>query len=85
VDINKNLLLSPPLITELVNNDPLIESDKNESSDASIIDDTIYIISRTTILDPIPRVVEATINKKDELENPPSRSRILKIRRSRFK
>jgi hypothetical protein len=92
VDINESLLLL--LITiELVNNDPLIESDKDELSDASIIDDTIYIIPRDkiTILDPIlrvPRVMEAVgaiINKKDELENPPSRSGIPKIKRGRPK
>jgi hypothetical protein len=92
VDINESLLLL--LITiELVNNDFLIKSDKDELSDALIIGNTIYIIPRdkTTILDPIlrvPRVVGAVgviINKKDELENPPFRSRIPKIKRSRPK
>jgi hypothetical protein len=91
VDINESQPL--PLTTELVDNDPLIKSDKNKSSDASIIGDTIHVIPRdkTTILDPIPRVpravraVEATINKKDELENPPSKSIIPKIKRNRPK
>jgi hypothetical protein len=89
VNINKSLLLL--ITTELINNDPLIKSDKDESSNILIIGNTIYIISRdkTTILDPIPRVprvvgvVGAIINKKDELENPPSRSGIPKIRRGR--
>jgi hypothetical protein len=83
----------PPTITELVDNDPLIESDKDKSSDASIISNTIHVIPRdkTTILDPIlrvPRVIGAVgviINKKDKLENPPSRSGIPKIKRSRSK
>jgi hypothetical protein len=92
VDINETLL--PPLIiTELINNDPSIKSNKDESSDALIIDNTIHIIPRdkTTILDPIPRVPRAVevirviINKKDELENPPSRSGIPKTKRSRPK
>jgi hypothetical protein len=92
VNINESLLLLL-ITTELVNNDPLIKSNKNKSLDALIIGDTIYIIPRdkTTILDPIlriPRVVGvigAIINKKDELENPPSRSRIPKIKRGRPK
>jgi hypothetical protein len=92
VDINEILLLLL-IITELVNNDPLIKPDKDESSDALIIGNTIYIIPRdkTTILDLIPRVprvvgvVGAIINKKDELENPPSRSGIPKIKRGRPK
>jgi hypothetical protein len=92
VDINESLLLLL-IITELVNNDLLIKPDKDESSDALIIGNTIHIIPRdkTTILDPILRVprvigvVEVIINKKDELENPPSRSRIPKIKRSRPK
>jgi hypothetical protein len=91
VDINESQ--SSPPTTELVDNDPLIESDKDKSSDASIIGDTIHIIPRdkTTILDSIPRVsrtvgaVGTIINKKDELENPPSRSEIPKTRRSRLK
>jgi hypothetical protein len=82
VDINESPL---PPTTELVNNDPLIESDKDESSNALIIGDTIYIIPRITILDPIPRAVGVIINKKDELENSPSRSGIPKIRRGRPK
>jgi hypothetical protein len=89
VDINESP--PPPTTTELVDNDPLIKSDKDESSDTSTIGDTIHVIPRdkTTILDPIPRVpravgaVGATINKKDELENPPFRSEIPKIRRGR--
>jgi hypothetical protein len=93
VDINESLLLLPLITIELINNDLLIESDKNESSDALIISNTIYIIPRdkTTILDPILRVPRAVgavgviINKKDELENPSSRSRIPKIKRSRPK
>jgi hypothetical protein len=93
VDINESLLLLLLIITELVNNDPLIESDKDESSDALIIGNTIYVIPRdkTTILDSIPRVprvigiVGVIINKKDKLENPPSRSGIPKIKRGRPK
>jgi hypothetical protein len=93
VDINESLLPPPLITTELVNNDPLIESDKDESSDALIIGDTIYIIPRdkTIILDPIlrvPRVVGVVgviINKKDELENPPSRFGIPKTKRGRPK
>jgi hypothetical protein len=92
VDINESPPPPPPT-TELVDNDPPIEPDKDESSDASTIGDTIHVIPRdkTTILDPIPRVpravgaVGATINKKDELENPPSRSGIPKIKRGRPK
>jgi hypothetical protein len=92
VDINESLLLLL-ITTELVNNDPLIESDKDESSDALIIGNTIYIIPRdkTTILDPILRiprvigVVRVIINKKDEPENPSSKSRIPKIKRGRPK
>jgi hypothetical protein len=92
VDINESLLLLL-IITELVNNDPLIKSDKDESLDVLIIGDTIYIIPRdkTTILDPIlrvPRVVGVVgviINKKDELENPFFKSKIPKIKRNRFK
>jgi hypothetical protein len=91
VDINESP--PPPTTIELVNNDPPIKPDKDESSDASIIDNTIHIISRdkTTILDPILRVprvigiVGVIINKKDELENPSSRSRIPKIKRGRPK
>jgi hypothetical protein len=89
VNINESLLLL--IIIELVNNDPLIKLDKDESFNILIIDDTIYIIPRdkTTILDSIPRIprvigaVKVIINKKDELENPPFRSRIPKIRRGR--
>jgi ubiquinone/menaquinone biosynthesis C-methylase UbiE len=92
VDINESLLLSP-ITTELVDNDLLIKPDKDESLDALIIGNTIHIIPRdkTTILDFILRVPRAVgvigviINKKDELENPPSRSRIPKIKRSRSK
>jgi hypothetical protein len=89
VNINESLLL---LITiELVNNDPLIKSDKDKSSNTLIISNTIHIIPRdkTIILDPIPRVPRAVgvvgtiINKKDELENPSSKSGIPKIRRNR--
>jgi hypothetical protein len=79
VDINE----SPPPTTEPVNNDddPPIESDKDKSSDASTISDTIHVIPRdTTILDPCLRLVEVTINKKEEIINPPSRSGIPKIR-----
>jgi hypothetical protein len=91
VDINESPLLLLPSIIELIDNDPLIKSDKDESSDALIIGNTIHIIPRdkTTILDPILRVPRAVgavgviINKKDELENPPFRSRIPKIRRGR--
>jgi hypothetical protein len=92
VDINESL---PSLLitTELVNNDPLIKPNKDKSSDALIIGNTIYIIPRdkTTILDSILRiprvigVIGVIINKKDELENPPSRSRIPKIKRGRSK
>jgi hypothetical protein len=84
VDINE----SPPLTTEPVNDDddPPIESDKDKSSDALIIGDTIYVIPRdTTILDPCLRLVGVTINKKDEITNPPSRSGIPKTRRGRPK
>jgi hypothetical protein len=92
VDINESLLLLL-ITTELVDNDPLIESDKNKSSNALIIGNTIYIIPRdkTTILDPIlrvPRVVGVVgviINKKDKLENPLFRFRIPKIKRNRPK
>jgi hypothetical protein len=92
VDINESLLLLL-ITTELVNNDPLIKSNKDESSDALIIGNTIYIIPRdkTTILDSILRisrvvgVVGVIINKKDELENPSSRFRIPKIKRGRPK
>jgi hypothetical protein len=92
VDINESLLLLL-ITTELVNNDLLIESDKDESSDALIIGDTIYVIPRdkTIILDPILRVPRAVgvvgviINKKDELENPSSRFGIPKIKRGRPK
>jgi hypothetical protein len=91
VNINESQPLLPT--TELVDNDPLIKSDKDESSDASIIGDTIHVIPRdkTTILDPILRVprivgvVGVIINKRDELENPSSRSKIPKIKRSRPK
>jgi hypothetical protein len=91
VDINESQPL--PLTIELIDNDPLIKSDKDESSDASIIGNTIHIIPRdkTTILDPILRapravgVVGVIINKKDELKNPSSRSGIPKIRRGRPK
>jgi hypothetical protein len=92
VDINESPLL-PLLIIELINNGPLIESDKDESSDALIIGNTIYIISRDKITIPdsilrVPRVVGVAgviINKKDELKNPSSKSRIPKIKRSRPK
>jgi hypothetical protein len=86
VDINESPPPPPPPpTTELVDNDPLIEPNKDESSDASIIGDTIYVIPKTTILDPIPRTVEVIINKKNKLENPPSRSGIPKIKRGRLK
>jgi hypothetical protein len=92
VDINKSLSLLLPT-TELINNNPLIKSDKDKSSNTLIIGDTIYVIPRDkiTILDSIlrvPRVIEAAgviINKKDKLKNPPFRFKIPKIKRSRPK
>jgi hypothetical protein len=94
VDINESPSLPLSLsTTELVNNDPLIKPDKDESSDALIIGNTIHIISRdkTTIFDSISRVprvmrvVGVIINKKDELKTPSFRSRIPKIKRGRPK
>jgi hypothetical protein len=84
VDINESPSPSPST-TKLVDNDSPIESDKDKSSNASTIGDTIHVIPRTTILDPIPRVIGVIINKKDKLENPSSRSGIPKIRRDRPK
>jgi Reverse transcriptase (RNA-dependent DNA polymerase) len=86
VDLNESTLNPPPPpTTELVDNDPPMESDEDESSDASI-GDTIHVIPRdTTILEPIPRIVGATPNKKNEMANPPSRSTVPKTRRGKPK
>jgi hypothetical protein len=77
----------------LIDNGPLIKSDKDKSSNALIIGNTIHIIPRdkTTILDLIlrvPRVIGAAgviINKKNKPKNPLFKSRIPKIKRNRPK